>query len=537
VRQPSSANGRFNSSSIRDNAQAILSTTTRRLDFDAAIGTPFIMWLARITPKSQEDAMPTDIVMPQMGESIFEGTITKWLKKPGDKVQRDEPLFEISTDKVDAEIPAPSSGVLKEIKVEEGATVQVNTVVGVIDEAGSATGAAVGPAKESSAKTAGATKGRVDADAGSAKQAPSSPASVAQAEGSSGAQPQPTEVAARAATAAAKATASEDKGEHEVIEFPAEGGERVRSSPLVRKIAKEHNVDLAQVTGSGLAGRITKDDVLGYIQHGGKAQPARPAAAAGAAPQVAASPRPAPVAAAAPAVLPGEIVPMSPMRKKIAERMVESKRTSPHVHTVYEVDMTRVAQIRQAKKNSWEQRNGIKLTFMPFIARATIAAIRQFPIVNSSVEGDSIHYHSNINLGIAVALDWGLIVPVVRNAEEKNFLGLQRAINDLGERARNKRLTPDEVQGGTFTITNPGSIGGLFGLPIIMQPQVAILGIGGIKKEAVVLTDDTGVDSIAIRSMMHIVLGYDHRIIDGAVAGQFLGAMKKFLETWSEDIG
>ncbi len=483
--------------------------------------------------------MPTDVIMPQMGESIFEGTITKWLKKPGDKIQRDEPLFEISTDKVDAEIPAPTSGVLKEIKVAEGATVQVNTVVGVIDEAGAAAAAAA-PAKPAEkpaepAKVAGATRGGAAAtDGGAAKpaakpaaKAPAPPAAVAQAEGPRADQPQPTE----AATAQAE-------DEHELIEFPAAGGERIRTSPLVRKLAREHSVDLAAVRGTGLGGRITKDDIMGYVASRSTAAPAaavaRIASGAGAQPAAAAAAAPQPAAAIA---VPGEVVPMSAMRKKIAERMVESKRISPHVHTVYEVDMTRVANLRAKHKTSWEQRNGTRLTFMSFIARATVAAIRRFPIVNSSVEGENIHYHGHINLGMAVALDWGLIVPVIRNAEEKNFLGLQRAINDLSERARNKRLAPDDVSGGTFTITNPGSIGGLFGMPIIMQPQVAILGTGGIKKAAVVITDADGVDSIAIRSMMHIVLGYDHRIIDGAVAGQFLGAIKEFLESWSEDIG
>ncbi|HZQ90277.1 MAG TPA: 2-oxoglutarate dehydrogenase, E2 component, dihydrolipoamide succinyltransferase [Terriglobales bacterium] len=452
--------------------------------------------------------MATDVIMPQMGESIFEGTITKWLKKPGDKVQRDEPLFEISTDKVDAEIPAPASGVLREIKVGEGNTVQVNTVVGVIDADGAGASAApaahkAAPAKSEAAKpepakSTGASKGGAAAtDGAAAKTGPTSA-------------PQPR---------AAK----------EVIEFPAEEERDVRSSPLVRRLARENNINLEEVSGTGAGGRVTKEDIQNYLQNRG-AQPERRPAAAAAAPQAAAG-------AAAPAIVPGEIVAMSAMRKKIAERMVESKRTSPHVHTVYEVDMTRVAQIRERNKKTWEQRNGTRLTFMSFIARATVAAIQQHPIVNSSVEGDNIHYHRNINLGIAVALDWGLIVPVVRRAEELNFLGLQRAVNDLSERARTKRLAPDDVAGGTFTITNPGSIGGLFGLPIIMQPQVAILGIGGIVKTPVVISDEEGTDSIAIRSMMHAVLGYDHRIIDGAVAGQFLGTFKRFLETWSEDIG
>ena len=433
--------------------------------------------------------MPTDVIMPQMGESIFEGTVTKWLKKPGDKVQRDEPLFEISTDKVDAEIPAPASGVLQEIKVEEGATVQVNTVVAVIDETGSA--AAPSPAKPAAAPA----------------KAPAAPAPPA---------PQP---AAAAPAAVEVSDAVEPQGD----------GEGIRTSPLVRKIAKENNVDLSGVSGTGMQGRITKEDVMAFIQRGGAApaaaQPARPA------------PQPAPARSAASVELPSEFVPLSPMRKKIAERMVESKRISPHVHTVYEVDMTRVVNLRARLRADWERRNGVKLTYTPFVCRAIVAALREYPILNSSLEGDNIHYHRSINLGIAVALDWGLIVPVIKNAAELNFLGLQRAVNDLSERARTKKLNTDDVLGGTFTITNPGSIGGLFGLPIILQPQVAILGTGGITKTPVVLTDAEGVDSIAIRSIMHLILGYDHRIVDGATAGYFLGAIKKFLETWNEDIG
>jgi len=479
--------------------------------------------------------MPTDVIMPQMGESIFEGTITKWLKKPGDKIQRDEPLFEISTDKVDAEIPAPASGVLQEIKVQEGATVQVNTVVATIDETGSA---AAKPAEP--AKAAAKTNGGAAATDGPAKaKAPAPPASVPQAEGTSEArQPQQTEAARPAASAQPQAAAAARGGaneadDHELIEFPGPGGKQIRTSPLVRKIAKEHNIDLSYVQGTGMQGRITKDDVLAFIQHGRAATASMPVAAN----VTRVAPQAAPQPSTGPLQIPGEMVAMSPMRKKIAERMVESKRISPHVHTVYEVDMTRVARLRQRVRGEWEKRNGTKLTFMPFIARATVAAMQQHPIVNSSVEGDNIHYHSNVNLGIAVSLDWGLIVPVIKRAEELNFLGLQRAINDLSERARHKKLNPDDVSGGTFTITNPGSIGGLFGMPIIMQPQVAILGTGGIVKTPVVMTDDDGVDSIAIRSVMHVVLGYDHRIIDGATAGYFLGNFKKFLEQWSEDIG
>jgi 2-oxoglutarate dehydrogenase E2 component (dihydrolipoamide succinyltransferase) len=480
--------------------------------------------------------MPTDVVMPQMGESIFEGTLTKWLKKPGEKVQRDEPLFEISTDKVDAEIPAPASGVLKEIKVSEGATVQVNTVVGVIDADG-AGAAAPAPAKpeaarpaapaKPAARAAGSTRGGAASTEGPP---PPPPAPVPQAEGTSRArQPQSTEAAARGGDGARGEPALK-----EVIEFHAPEHEdearRIRSSPLVRRIAREYNVDLARVTGSGLGGRITKEDIQEFIAQQG--------ADASAPSRVATAAQPVARAAAAPTMpAPGEIVPMSTMRKKIAEHMVASKRTSAHVHSVFEIDMTRIVRLREKERAAFEQRTGAKLTFMPFFARAVIAGLRQFPVVNSSVEGDNIHYHRNINLGIAVALDWGLIVPVVKRAEELNFLGLQRSITDLAERARNKKLSPDDVQGGTFTITNPGIYGPLFGLPIINQPQVAILGIGGIFKTPIVKTDPEGNDYIAIAPMMRISLGYDHRVIDGAIADQFLAVVKKKLEQWDEEIG
>src|SRR5215469_16587518 len=454
--------------------------------------------------------MPTDVVMPQMGESIFEGTITKWLKQPGDKVQRDEPLFEISTDKVDAEIPAPASGTLQEIKVEAGNTVQVNTVVGVI--AGDGDGAsAPAPAKSQAAATAAPTQ---------AAQPPS------------GEEPK----AAAAAPKAPEPEAEADAGEQG----------RVRSSPLVRKIAKDNNVDLAKVQGTGLGGRITKEDIEGFIaKHaGGAAAPAAPAPAAAApapppvAPAYEAPPAPAVTAPLQPVggVTPGEVVPMSTMRKKIAEHMIMSKRTSAHVDGVFEVDVTRIVKLREKMKGKFEQATGSKLTFTPFFARAAVHGIRKWPIINSSVEGDNIRYHSSINLGIAVALDWGLIVPVVKNAEERSFVGLQRAITDLGERARSKKLKPEEVQGGTFTITNPGIFGAKFGMPIINQPQVAIMGVGGIVKKPVVVTDKDGNDSIAIRSMMHLSIGYDHRIIDGAVADQFMADVKKFLENWNEEL-
>ena len=494
--------------------------------------------------------MPTDVIMPQMGESIFEGTLTKWLKKPGDKVKRDEPLFEISTDKVDAEIPAPTSGVLKEIKVPEGTTVQVNTVVGVIDAEGAAA-AAPAPAKPEAPKAA------APAPAPPAKPQPSEAAR--KGDGARGqpapAQPRAGEEETEVATymrqraevePAARPKEREAVAQHPetVIEFPERGeGERIRSSPLVRRIAREHNVELSQVPGSGMGGRITKDDILRFVeQHpAGAPAAARPPAAAVGAPMPAPS-RPAPQAVPtmpgpAPAAIPGDLVPMSTMRKKIAEHMVTSKRTSAHVHSVFEIDMTRIVRLREREKAEFEKRNGVRLTFMPFFAHAVLAGIRDWPIVNASVEGESIRYHRNVNLGIAVALDWGLIVPVIKHAEEKNFLGLQRAIADVAERARTKKLSPDDVQGGTFTITNPGSYGPLFGTPIINQPQVAILGIGGIFKTPVVKTDPEGNDYFAVAHIMHISLGYDHRVIDGAVADQFLAIVKKKLENWDEDIG
>jgi len=416
-----------------------------------------------------------------MGESIFEGTITKWLKKPGDKVQRDEPLFEISTDKVDAEIPAPASGILQEIKVSEGNTVQVNTVVGVI---GDGSGASA-PAPANAATPAPTTPPSAKKEAPAPPPAPSSSAS---------------------------------RDEHDEEESD------VRSSPLVRKLAREHNVDLASVSGTGTGGRVTKQDILDFVEH--RTTDAAPVAAA-----------PAPRQASAPAVIPGELVPMSQMRKIIAQRMIESRRTSAHVHCMFEVDMTRIVNLRNKLKNGFEQRYGARLTFMPFFVRAAIIALQQYPIVNSSLEGDSIRYHKHVNAGIAVALDWGLIVPVLKNADELNFLGLQRGITDLGERARTKKLLPADVEGSTFTITNPGQFGAVFGLPIINQPNAAIMGVGGITKQPTVITDKDGADSIAIRSLVHLTLGYDHRIIDGAIADQFMAILKKALENWSEEVG
>src|SRR5438105_6203334 len=435
--------------------------------------------------------MPTDVVMPQMGESIVEGTITKWLKKPGDKVQRDEPLFEISTDKVDAEIPAPASGVLQDIKVSEGTTVQVNTVVGTIATDG-----------ESAAAAAKPVAAPQPAPAPAEKKAPPPPPKAA-----------PSQAEQQPVPAPAPAHEEED---------------HARSSPLVRKIAREHNVNLSQVSGTGLGGRITKQDIMAFLERT-EATAAPGASAPARAPQ--------PPAPAAPAPIPGDLVPATQMRKIIAQRMIESRRTSAHVHCMFEVDLTRIVNLRNKLKSGFEQRNGARLTFMPFFVRAAIIGLQQFPIVNASLEAEGIRYHRHVNVGIAVALDWGLIVPVLKDADELNFLGLQRGITDLGERARSKKLKPEEVEGSTFTITNPGQFGAVFGLPIINQPNSAIMGVGGITKAPVVVTDSDGNDSIAIRSLVHLTLGYDHRLIDGAVADQFMAQVKKNLEGWSEEIG
>jgi len=438
--------------------------------------------------------MPTDIIMPQMGESIVEGTITKWLKKPGDKVQRDEPLFEISTDKVDAEIPAPASGVLQEIKVTEGTTVGVNTIVGTIAAEGEAAKPAASPAKSAPAPEKPAEKSSAGV-----------PPAVAEASRPRSLEPEPTPA-------------------------PQPGGddEEARSSPLVRKIAREHGISLSQVSGTGLGGRITKQDIQSFIDN----QSSAPAASTP--PPTASTPAARP---AAPAPFPGDLVPLTKMRQLIAKHMIESRRTSAHVHCMYEVDFTRIVNIRAKNKNGFEQRHGARLTFMPFFVRAAVMALQQWPIINASLEGDNIRYHRQINVGIAVALDWGLIVPVLKNSGDLNFLGLQRGITDLGERARTKKLKPEDVEGSTFTVTNPGQFGAVFGLPIINQPNSAIMGVGGITKMPLVITDKDGTDSIAIRSVVHLTLGYDHRLIDGAVADQFMAQVKKNLETWSEEVG
>ncbi len=447
--------------------------------------------------------MAVDVIMPQMGESIFEGTITKWLKKPGDHIERDEPLFEISTDKVDAEIPAPSAGVLKEIKVGEGQTVPIQTVVAVIDAPGAAQTATPAPAPAPAPKPQKAEAPRA---------APATPTPA----------PAPTLPLASAKPSAAAA--------------PRGNGHKIRSSPLVRRLAKENNINLAGLQGTGAGGRISKKDILAAISSGG----ARPATST--LPAAASAPAPAAGTLAHPALetaVPREKIyfghyetqPMSVMRQRIAEHMVASKRVSPHVYSVDEGDMTRITKLRERTKAEFETKHGTKLTYMPFFVRAAVEGLRAFPTVNASVDGTTVVLHREINIGIAVALDWGLIVPVLKNCEEKNFLGLARGINDLAERARAKKLKPEEVQEGTFSITNPGIYGGLMGLPVINQPNAAILGIGAIEKRPVVVDD-----AIAIRSMVYLTLSYDHRVVDGAVALQFMSKVKAFLEGWSEEI-
>jgi pyruvate dehydrogenase E2 component (dihydrolipoyllysine-residue acetyltransferase) len=426
-----------------------------------------------VAPKTQPappQAAPTysggiEVVMPQMGESIFEGTITKWFKQPGDAVEKDEPLLEISTDKVDAEIASPAAGILSEIRFPEGTTVTVNTVLAVLG------GSVSTPTASVTAK----------------------PASVSQS-----------------APQAKQATS-------------LVAGRKLRSSPLVRRIAHEHNVNLALVPGTGSDGRITRDDILHYLSQPAASMRAQPKAKM-AAPQVLLSD------------LPGQVVPMTKMRAIIAQRMLESKRISPHVHSVYKIDMTRIARLRDRHRAAFERQHGVKLTYMPFIAAAAVEALRHHPILNASLVGSDIHYHAHVNLGIAVALDWGLIVPVVREAERQSFARLALAIQDLAGRARTKKLLPSEVEGSTFTLTNAGVFGGEFGTPIINQPEAAILAIGGLRKEPVVLTDDEGNDTIAIRSVQYFCLGFDHRLIDGADSGRFMLDFKSTLETWDREI-
>ena len=419
--------------------------------------------------------MPTDVVMPQMGESIFEGTITKWLKKTGERVEKDEPLFEISTDKVDAEIPSPEAGILIEIKVPEGATVEVNTVVAVIGDTSSTS-------------------------------APAPPATT----------PQASAPAAHSATDATQARTAATQVTQKADVVPPQVAQR--TSPLVRKIAKENNLDLSRIAGTGSEGRITKEDVLRHLSKSGTGGTAKKE-------QLVAT------------QVPQEPQPLSKMRAIIAQRMVESLQTSPHVHIVYKVDMTRIVRLREREKARFEQQHGATLTFMPFVATAAIEALTKFPIVNASLVDGAIQYHPNIHLGIAVALEWGLIVPVVKQAEGRGFVGLAKAIADLAARARAKKLLPEEASGSTFTLTNSGIFGDEFGTPIINQPESAILAIGSLRKEPMVMTDSEGNDTIAIRSVQYFCLGFDHRLIDGADSGKFMSEFKRTLEEWEEPVG
>lgn len=446
-----------------------------------------------------------DIIMPQMGESIAEGTLSKWLKKVGDEVKRDEPIFEISTDKVDAEIPAPSAGTITEIIVKEGETVAVQTVVARLET--------------EKARVAEATEA-----AETQKTEPSPKQAVA---ASGGPPPKSESIAATAApshqTPAPAAASSRSNGNS------FEDRVRTRSSPLVRKIAAEHGLDIAALQGSGIAGRVTKKDILGFIESGA-VLPGRTAsmhAPGGIGADISHGPVPEP--------WPGDTVePMSKMRALISDHMVASRRTSAHVTSFMEVDLTRVSRIRAKKRTEFEESTGQKLTYLPFIIASVVKGLRAFPIMNSSVAGRNIIYRKPVNIGVAVALDWGLIVPVIKNAEDLSLAGITRSLNDLASRARSKKLSPEEVQDGTFTITNPGVFGSLMGAPIINQPQVAILGIGAIEKRPKILPGVDGEDTIAIRTCAYFSISFDHRIIDGAVADQFLAFVKKTLEEYQE---
>jgi pyruvate dehydrogenase E2 component (dihydrolipoamide acetyltransferase) len=476
-----------------------------------------------------------DVEMPQMGESIIEGTLTKWLKKPGDKVERDEPLFEISTDKVDTEIPSPAAGTLAEILVEEGKTVGINTIVGRISDGASA------PAAQPPAAAAAAPP--------VAAPAPTPPAAAPSAPAPPAAAPSAPALPAAAPSAPAPPAAAPMADGATVVEETAGP-----LSPLVRKMARENNIDLSKVKGTGIGGRITKLDLESYLngQAGSAVAPqaaAQPAAAPPAPPNAPVAPMAPAVREAAPApsapvsnsvavqpAMPGapaamRVEPMSMMRQKISEHMVFSRNTSVHVTTVHKADMTKVAKLRDKLKGTFQAQYGFGLTFLPFVARAAVAALREFPIVNASIEGTNIIYHRDINLGIAVALENGLIVPVIRNADEKNIVGLQRSIVDLAARARSRQLRPEEVSGGTFSITNFGSFGSIFATPVINQPQVAILGVGAVQKEPVVVED-----AIAIRSTAYLALTFDHRLIDGALADQFTAKVKSILESWTEEV-
>jgi 2-oxoglutarate dehydrogenase E2 component (dihydrolipoamide succinyltransferase) len=487
----------------------------------------------------------TEVVMPQMGESITEGTVSKWLKAVGDKIEKDEPLLEISTDKVDAEVPSPSAGILLEIRTNEGETVEVGAVVALVGAEG--TSQAPNPKSQVSSQAVDQTAQAMSADVPSTQAASHKVEAIGQIEDRTPKPENLTEAVSEtegrsydyqrpdAIEDAQKSSNGKSNGEMSLEDL-----RRTKSSPLVRNIAKEHNVDISRVEGSGMSGRVTKRDILSFIESGaalrpqdllGKAAPVAPTIAPPVLQPQIAQPQKAYAAPSVPQAVGDRIEPMSMMRKKIAEHMTFSKQTSAHVTSVYEFDMTNVAKFRDKNKAEFQSRYGTKLTFMPFIFQAVTSALRKFPIVNSQVAGDQIVYKGDINLGMAVALDWGLIVPVIKRADTLSLSGLALAANDLADRARTKKLMPDEVSGGTFTITNPGVFGGLFGTPIINQPQVAILCVGTIEKRPKVLTSPDGDDYIAIRSMAYFALTYDHRIVDGADAEKFLSFMKEYLET------
>jgi pyruvate dehydrogenase E2 component (dihydrolipoyllysine-residue acetyltransferase) len=505
--------------------------------------------------------MAKQVVMPQMGESVAEGTIVRWLKKVGDAVERDEPLFEISTDKVDAEIPSPAAGVLSDVKVKEGETVPINTVVGVIDE--TAAKPASGPAKTAASAPApvapSAPAAPVAPSTSAAPPAPAVPVSAPQGDGDSSgrfgpyapfvpdapasAAPQPgasadKPVAPKAPVASASAATPRPVATARQAPAPTAPGlaspwsaakaRELRLSPVVRKIAREHHVDVRNIAGSGEGGRITKSDILAYIDAGSPVPASVSASAQGATADKPAAPLLAPNPSATAGLDAGkyERTPMSVMRRKIAEHMVMSKRTSPHVHSAFEIDFTKVDEIRKARKAEYEKAGG-KLTYMSFITKACAEALKKVPIVNASVDGADIIFKKDINIGVAVALDWGLIVPVVKNADRMSLLEISKAIADVAARAREKKLKPEDVQGGTFTITNPGVFGALFGMPIISQPQVAIVGVGAVEKRPVVLDD-----AVAIRLRAYMTIGYDHRVIDGAIADEFMQVVKKMIENW-----
>ncbi len=491
-------------------------------------------------PNASADAGDaTEVVMPQMGESITEGTVSKWLKAVGDTIEKDEPLLEISTDKVDAEVPSPSAGTLLEIRAQEGETVEVGSVVALV-------GSAVGGQKAAVSQTApkqSAVEAANEATSADVPSVESAKAATAQS-----ANPiQQTEIQEtegrsydyenRAAVKEASVGATGNGKVNGEMSF--EDLRKTKSSPLVRNIAKEHNVDISRIEGSGMSGRVTKKDILNFIESGAAIRPQDLLANIGtaksfAAPptvQVPSAPKTAFTAPQVASAVGDRVEPMSVMRKKIAEHMTFSKQTSAHVTSVYEIDMTNVAKFRDKNKAEFQSRYGTKLSYMPFIFQAVTNALRKFPIVNSQVSGEQIIYKGDVNLGMAVALDWGLIVPVIKKADSLSLSGLAQTANDLADRARAKKLMPDEVSGGTFTITNPGVFGGLFGTPIINQPQVAILCVGTIEKRPKVITTAEGDDVIAIRSMAYFALTYDHRVVDGADAEKFLSFMKEYLET------